>query len=279
MSLYDLVSDGNTDFFARRVGGKRQLRREPLSGLVDGANKVYLSTLFPLLASSIKVYLGTVLQTLTTHYTVDADLGTFTFVSAPSVQPSIEAVVVPLTSAQVTLYAWAGFHLMESLWFRNLLLSSNISTYAMATYTDAHIYVVQGPLTTGAAVADPVCGAATFSTSQTQRGLLSRCTELAYLDSMLYEASLSDVDFSERVGGARVGASRRPANIKAARDSAYQEVVNAVYAAMGESDDSMGFLGKGVLPTHSDEYSTIWQWQATGNIGSVAYTPSWSRDT
>ena len=272
--MYDLVVDGALDFYARRVGGKKQLRREPLSGVVDGSNKVFLSPLFPLLATSIAAYENTTLK-VSPAYSVDADLGVFTWYAAPSVQPTIDAIAVPLTTAQVTLFAWAGFHLMEALWFRNYLLSSSNSAYAMATYSDTHIYVVQGPLKTGEAVIDPVCGSMTFSTSQLQRGVLSRSIELAYLDAMVHESSLSDVDFSERVGGARVSASRRPSNLKTARDLAYDELINAIYAAMGEEDTTLEHFGMGTLPPHTDEYDQIWHWQDTGKVGSTAlYIPA-----
>ena len=266
--MYDLVSDAFDDYYARRVGGKRKLRREPLSGILDGANVVFMAPLFPILASP-KVYLGTTLLTVTTDYSVDTDSGVFTFVNPPNVQPSADITVVPLTSSEIALYAWAGFNLMEAEWHRGYLLSSSSSVYAMAAYDSSHIYVVDGGVITGQAVSDPVTGASTFSASQTQRQVIARCTELAYLDSLLYEASLSDVDFAERVGGARVNASRRPTNIKQSRDVAMKQVEDSIMAAMMESDPSLTFLGARRSAPRSTEYSAIWAWEDTGSIGAM----------
>ncbi len=262
MPLYDLVVDGVNDFYARRPGAKRLVRREPLSGIVDGVNKTFLTAHPTWLQASLKVYVETDMYSAGDLALVDAEGGVVQFAAAPSVQPLADYTAVPLTTQQIVYYAWAGFTLMEHLWTRGLLLSSSATTYAQAAYDSAAIYVVSR---SGSAVADPTCGSLTFSTSPTQRAVLAQCIELAYLDSMLFEASLTDVNYRERLGGAAIETLGRPRNIALARNAAYSTLQNAIYAAMDEANPAGDHYGAITTPPHTDEYNTVWEWQSGTN--------------
>jgi len=264
--VYDIVTNGIADFLARRPGLSRAMRRQPLAGLVDGSNKIFLCPLYPILSTGLKVYLDTTLQTLTTHYTVDTASGTITFVSAPSVQPTADYTAIQLSDQQIVYYTWAGAMLMEALWSRKYALSSSNTAYAFASPTDAHIYLCQGPLAAGAVPVDPVIGTLTFSTSQVQRGWLSRCAELAYVDSMMVESALSDINVRERVGGVAITTDHRSANIRQAREALWNEVVSAMYAALDEFDSTGAHYGKIATPMHTEYYTDNWNWQNNSGI-------------
>ena len=261
--MYNLVTDGVRDFYARRPGAKRLVRREPLSGLADGVNVLFFTPSAPWLEDTLRIYVGNDMYGAGDLQLCDADGGLVQFYDAPATQPLADYTAIPLTTQQVIYYAWAGFELMESLWPRGLMLSVQSDTYSPATYESATIYLV-GPTRLSGPVADPVCGSLTFSTSRLQRALLAHCIEMAYLDAMLYEASLTDVNFSERVGGARVDALGRPKNIATARQVAWQSLRNAVLAAMDEAQPNGEHYGLNTVPQHTAEYEQVWQWKSDG---------------
>lgn len=61
---------------------------EPM-GIGDGSTKVFYALYPPIKTSSQAVYLDGAVQTVTTHYTIDNDLGRITFVTAPAANKKI----------------------------------------------------------------------------------------------------------------------------------------------------------------------------------------------
>lgn len=254
MSLYDLVVDGVAMLYARQPGLLRYQARQPLAGLADGTNLVFQTPLYPVL-STISVYLGGTLQ-LASAYTLDAAAGTVTFVTAPTVQPTANYTAVGASTQQAVYYAWAGFLLMETVYRRGYSLSNSLSAYALASPTDAHIYVVDGHT-----VSDPAAGTATFSTSIFQRGFLERCTHYAYLDAMASEAALSDVDVTQRAGGIAIRTAHRSPNILRAKEALWNELLKARDEALDEADPTGAHYGGAVTQIHSNFYTSILHWQ------------------
>lgn len=258
--MYDLAVDGASDFYVRRPGAKRLIRREPLVGIADGLNLEFLTSHSPFLYASFYAHVGASLYN-SSQVTLDADGGVVTFAAAPTTPPTADYTAVPLTNRQVIYFAWAGFALLESMWSRGFLLSNSLASYQMASAEDDHIYIVTQA---NGVVADPVCGSLTFSTSPRQRALLVRAIELAYLDSLAFESAASDLNIRERAGGIAVDALGRPKNLLALREAAYQEMWRILQTAMDEyypDGDNYGALAN--VP-HTSEYEQIWHWQTNG---------------
>jgi hypothetical protein len=262
--MYDLAVDGVNGFLARRPGLQRFMRRQPLAGLVDGTTTVFLLPMYPC-KLDLSIYLETTPVT-SNEYVFYADTGTVMFYTAPTSQPVADYTAIGLTTAQIVLYLWAGFDLMEALWSRQYALSSSDTAYAMASPSDSHIYICQGPAGVGSTPTDPVVGTQTFSTSRIQRAWLERCAEFAYLDSMVSEAALSDVNVRERVGGVAISTDHRSANILRARDAMWREVIASMYAALDEQYPDGRHYGGAVGQLHTDYYATHWNWQSNNGI-------------
>ena len=263
--MYDLVANAAVDFFMRVPGLTRFMRRQPLSGLIDGTNKIFMLPMYPV-QSPISLYLGTTLQTLTTHYTLDTTTGIVTFVTAPTVQPTADYTALQLTTQQTNYFAWAAFQLMESMTSRGYALSSSNSAYAMAVPTSTNIYLCQGPIATGAVPTDPIVGTVNFSTSILSRSWLAICMQACYLEAMGVQASLSDINFTERVGGVRINTDHRARSIRDAREQMNNLLRDAMFAALDEMySDGRHYGGHASFP-HTQMYTDMFQWQqnATG---------------
>lgn len=260
--MYDLASDGVNDFFSRRVSAKRGYRRVPLIGIVDGTNRVFLVPHHPILSTDFDLYLGADLEAAA-HYTLDADKGVVTFGSAyaPSTQPTADYTAIAASTLQITYFAYAGFGLMEDLAPRGFQLSSSDTVYTPALPDDTYQYVTDADVAVGDVPTDPTTGTVVFSQSRAQREFLARCIELAYIDAMGVDASLSDLDVAERVGGTRINASHRSSNIALMRKTAYQNVMRALYAALDEWYTDGRHYGSFVEPSHSDLYEQVYHWQ------------------
>lgn len=264
--MYDLVADGIRDFYARRPGAQRLVRREPLSGLADGVNNIFTTPHPTWLVESLRVYVGRAVYTSADLAACDPDGGVIEFSVAPTVQPVADYTAVPLIRQQIVYYAWAGFDLLEIQWARGYVLSSTQPTYTPALYSDAAIYI--GQLAGDSQIADPPIGATTFSQSHLQRLALAQCIDVAYLDSLLTESALADISYRERITGIALNSEMRPKNIKLARDTAFDRTRNAIYAAMSEAGDLDQFNAQ-TLPPHSADYESIWHWQVDSGAGFV----------
>jgi hypothetical protein len=154
------------------------------------------------------------------------------------------------------------------LWQRGFALSFSDIAYIRATSEDDHAYIATSPTN----LTDPVCGDLTFSTSKTQQALLARCIELAYLDSLAYEASATDIAIRERAGGIALDPTKRPANLLAMKAEVLMDVRRTLYAAMDEYYPNGEHYSANLNPPHTTEYEDIWHWQS-GSDGTVY--PKW----
>jgi hypothetical protein len=266
--MYDLFVAGVNAFFERRPGAKRLVRREPLSGLADGSNTVFLTAHHPFLYSTFAAYLYNAAQPAGAFSAIDADGGVVQFNAAPLVQPVADYTVVPLTNRQIIYFTMAGFDWLETLWQRGFALSSSAAAYVRATADDDHAYIVTSPGT----FTDPTCGSLYFSTSKIQQALLSRCIEMAYLDALAYEAAAVDINIRERLGGISIDASARPKNLLAMKNAVMMDVRRTLYAAMDEYYPNGEHYADKLTPTHTDEYNNIWHWQSDAD-GTIF--PTW----
>jgi hypothetical protein len=257
-ALYDLAVDGVNDFYARRPGATRLVRRESLVGDMDGANIVFLTSQRPFLEDSLELYYRNT-TTAVTPASVDADGGVIILPNAPNAPITGDYTVVPMTRQQVVNVAWAGYELMQFLWTRAFALSSSSAVYLRAVLDDAHIYIVTND---GGAVSDPVIGDSTFYESQLQRSLLSWCIEYAYLDSLTSEAAASDIMIRERAGGVSIDPSRRPTNLVEAKRVVWDQLLRALNAAMDADPAAAGLqYGEAVTMPHTQDYLENWRWQ------------------
>jgi hypothetical protein len=241
----------------------RFMRRQPAAGLVDNTTRLFVLPMYPCL-QSITLYVNDAV--VSSGYTFYRDTGTIEFMVAPSAQPVADYTAIQLTNAQITYYLWAGFQLMEALWSRKYLLSSSSMAYAMALPTDTAIYLCQGPLATGGTPSDPITGDKTFSTSPLQRAWLERCAEIAYLDSMAVESALSDVNVRERIGGVAITTEHRSRNIQDARKLLWDQMIQAMYAALDEYDSAGAHYGANATQIRSDYYDNVWDWQNNNGV-------------
>lgn len=270
--MFDLVTSGVEAFFDRRPDAKKLVRREPLVGVVDGTNRVFLIPHAPILYAS--ALFRSVADPLTSlaYTSLDADGGEVILAVAPTGQVTYSATAVPVTVAQATLYAWAGFQLMERLWSRDFRLSSNASVYAQAVSSDSHIYVCT---VDGTTPSDPVCGSLTFSTSPLELAFYGLCVEMAYLDSLMTGSAMRDLDIRERAGGIAVNAIRRPENLLKVRQAMQEDLLRAWRAAMDEYYPDGDHYIDMVDVIHTTYYDQNMHWQDGENdtTGSYPYFP------
>lgn len=251
-------------FYTRRPSAKRLVRREPLVGMADGSNVIFLTSQKPFLYDSLIVYAANLPLTPLTITNWDADGGVVQMYVAPTVGLTADYTAVPLTARQVIYIAWTGFELMQALWSRDLRLSSSNSTYVAASADDAHIYICS---VTDNVPTDPVTGSLTLSTSPRQKALLARCIEYAFLDAATQDAALSDIAIRERLGGIAIDPTRRTRNLVEAKQALWDELQHALRSAQDEVlSDGSQYVTDIVVP-HTDEYKDVWQWQTGEGVG------------
>ena len=251
MAFFDLATDGVTLFQrVEPVLVKRKVARDPLSGLVDGANQVFYTSYAPILTSgSLSVFTSGSLV----GGTVDYETGEVTLAAAPSVQPAATYTFTPFTTSAQLSFLIAGFHLMETRWPRGWKLVD--AGGVAADETSAAVRVVDS------GGADPACGTLTFSTSQAQIGFFFACLRLAYLLTRLTGASVDDFMWRETLRGMTVDKTRRPSNISLAIDQARKEVEGALERAQDEYYTNGEHLGGYVGSPMSIEYVEGLEWQ------------------
>ncbi len=261
--MYDLCVDGVFAFYQRRPGTKKLVRREPLVGIVDGVNTIFLTSHKPFLYDTLAVYTASPFIPASV-YSADADGGVIRLALAPAGQAVADYTAVPLTNRQIIYFAWAGFDLMQSLWSRDLRLSSDANAYSAASADDTHIYICS---VTDNVPTDPVAGSLTFSTSTRQKALLARCIEFAFLDAAMQDAALSDVAVRERFGGIAIDPTRRTKNLVDAKAAQWEDLLRALYAAQDEAygDNGDQYVVDIDVP-HTRDYEWNWQWQYGNNL-------------
>lgn len=255
--MYDLRVDGLRDLARRKVIRTRKVYRDPLTGVLNGVNVVFRSTYYPIGSSGSMFLHDSSGSPMVAAHSVDYDTGTVTFVSAPSSQPMGTYVHQPLTDGEMVDLLISGFDEMQGRWHRPFYLSSNASTYAVATGSEAHIYIVTRD---GNSVADPASGARTFSAERVQIGLYMLCCDLAFLQDRSSELAVTAFRFREE-RGPLVDQSRMPSNVERAVDRLSEKIKRALDIAYGQYYGSEAPWGGYARPVTTAEYEDLYDWQ------------------
>lgn len=231
---FELWTDGITliDRVAR-LFNKHSIARDPLSGVVDGQNRVFYVNYPPILSSgSLAVYAGGNTAVSSSLYTVDYDGGCIVLTPAPQAQPSASYTTTKYSNWIIKSILVAGFDEMEGWWYRGYALTDTLGTVNPITEDSTAAYVVDS---TGS---DPTVAAVTFSTSRTQLNLFTKCTQLAFYRTLMGEHALSDFIWKESQG-AQIDKSMTVKNLRQAYDVTLDALKKALepaqYEVLGDS--------------------------------------------
>jgi len=248
---FDLVTTGLRRFSRLDWAfAQRKIARDPLSGVVDGQNRVFFTNYAPILTSgSFSVYLGA----SPLSGVVDTETGEVTTGSGPTTQPIATYTFTPYTLGQQMSVLMGGFTEMEGRWSRGWKLVDGGG--AEATEQSAQILVVD------AGGGDPLSG------KETQIAFYMACCRLAYLLMLLTGSANTDFDWRETIRGMSVSKSRRPQNLELALQAAERdllaalEVAQDVYYVDGEN------LGAFIGEPMTLEYVETLEWQTASELG------------
>lgn len=276
--MYDLLVSGFLDFnrFAT-VLAKRTISRDPLSGVLDGVNRVFKTSYYPILTTgSLRVYAyssGSVLGG-----TADYDSGEVVLDTAPSVQPEATYTYTPYTTTQTTQFLISGFDEMELRWSRGWQLmttgsnpGTSVGDWTEATDTSLNIYVTD---TTGSG--DPLCGSVYFSKSRVQLALYMACCEYRMLLSQLSDHSINDIQYREGLRGMLVDATKRPPNIALALEAANKRIEAALARAMEQFYPDGDHYGGFQADPATRDYMAGHEWQTDSKDNDVRDTWQYS---
>lgn len=212
---YDLIVEGVRDF-ARldRVLAQRKIARDPLSGVVDGSNKVFYTNYSPILTSGSLIVYSSGSQV---GGMADFDTGEVTLTVVPATQPLATYTFIPHTLSQQVSFLIAGFYLMEGRWARGWKLV-DVAGVA-ADENSANVYVDDG------GGGDPLSGVSA------QIGAFMACCRYSYIMLNLTGAAVTDFNWRETVRGMSVDKSRRPQNLAEALKLAEAEMLAALETA------------------------------------------------
>lgn len=252
MALFDLSVGGIANF--ARIDSfltQRTIARDPLSGLVDSANKVFFSSYAPIQSSGSVVVRDSSGSKI--GGTFDADTGEIELTSAPSSQPVATYTFTPYTVSQQLSFLIQGFQEMESRWFRGWALQDVDGV--SADENSANIYVVNS------SGSDPSTGQSTFGTSQAQIGFFMSCVRYVYLLTQLTGSAIGDFMWRESMRGMTVDQSKRPGNLDKAVERAEGAMVSAMYNAQDEHYTAGEHLGGFIGSPVTDVYVSTLEWQ------------------
>ncbi len=221
---YDLTVQGYVDFGRfTHILEQQKISRDPLSGVLDGANQVFHTNYFPIVTSgSVLVYTSGSL----TAGTVDTDTGEITLAVVPTSQPFATYTFTPYTTQQTLSFMLRGFDRMESFWFRGWSVVNGSGL--PADESDSHLYIVDS------AGNDPTISSYYFSQSRSQIALFMACCEYDFIRARFLQAAGSDYMYRETVRGMTVDKSKRPMALKAAVDQAKSDLDDILDAAQRE---------------------------------------------
>ena len=255
---YDLAVQGFRDF-ARygRALSQQPISRDPLSGVVDGANTVFHTNYFPILASgSLVVRVGNAVVGGTANY----DTGEVTLTAPPATQPVASYTFTPYTNTQILQFLLMGFDEMERRYPRNWQVVDLLG--AAATEESANLYVADED------GAEPVIlGDLIFSASRLHIGFLQLCAEYRYYRAVHGLKAMTSYMWRETVRGMTVDQSKVPLNMKeflealegdlelaaTAIDASYHG--GEVYGGYVSSPATLGYLGGYEWQTASKDQS------------------------
>lgn len=229
---------------------RRPISRDPLSGVIDGANKVFHTNFFPVLtAGSLRVYDGADLVSGSADY----DTGEITLGHPPAQQPVASYTFSPYNALQTLQFLISGFDEMELRWNRSFKLVD--SSGAAADENSAQLLVADK---TGA---DPVCGATVFSLSRVQIAYLMLCTEYRYYLSGAGDAAFSDFAIRETLRGMMVDKSKRPSNLQAQLAILERRLQAALSVAQDDFYPGGDQYGGAIYDPVTLDYAVNFEWQ------------------
>lgn len=242
---YSLGVRGLSDF--ARIDGafaQRKISRDPLSGVVDGSNKIFHTNYAPILSSgSVAVYVGA--NALSGTY--DADTGEVTTGSAPAVQPVATYTFTPYTLSQRLSFLIAGFWTLESEWPRGWKVVD--ASGAEADENSAVLYVQDSSSN------DPLTNA------PYQVAAYMAACRYTYLLTLLTGAAITDYSWRETIRGMSVDKSKRPSNLTQAVEQAYQAMKRAIQNAQDKFYTDGAHLGAFVGSPMTEGYVYGLEWQ------------------
>lgn len=254
--MYDLKTSGVSDLGRSTLFRSRAVKRDRLSGLVDGSNAVFHTTYYPMLSSGSCIVYSSGSVVSSEGYEVDYETGAIVFNNAPAVQPEADYTYSQLTTEQFVDILMAGFDEMEGRWTRGWYLSSNGTTYAVATRDDDHIYIVSKAA--DGTVSDPVCGTVGFSASRTQIRFFIACCEYVLLRNRADDSAGSMYTFREGMGGLTIDKSDIPRNLEQALERKEKELAKLLQVVWEQADEELGGY---VPPVCTEEYEAVYGWQ------------------
>lgn len=256
--IFDLAVQGFLAFTRVSLSiAQRKIARDPLSGLVNGSNKIFYCNLFPLLSSGstpLVVYDGV----NSVAGSADYDTGEITLTAAPAAQPLATYTYTPYTGTQVIRFLVSGLDEMESRWPRGYTLVDALGQPANETSAQLLVANAQGQ--------EPViAGDVTFSTSRVQPALLIACADYAYNVSVLGEAARTDHLVREGIRGMTIDKTKRPANMEVALDRLNKKVEDILFSAQREQMGSAAYGGFIASPLTLD-YLYNQEWQTSSKL-------------
>ncbi len=258
--VYDLAVQGFLAFTRVSLSiSQRKIARDPLSGLVNGANLIFYANLFPFLStgsSPLLVYDGS--NPTPVAGTADFDTGEITLGSAPVSQPLATYTFTPYTGKQVIRFLVSGLDEMESRWPRGYTLLDALGQPANEDSPQILVADSQGN-------DPPITGDLTFSQSRVQPALLIACADYAYNVAVLGDAARTDHLVREGIRGMTIDKTKRPANMEVALDRLDKKVEDILFSAQREQLGSSAYGGFIASPLTLD-YLYNYEWQTSSKL-------------
>jgi len=225
--------------------------KQPIEGLVDGTNKLFLLPHAPASTGTLTLYEVDGTAIASADYTVDVDTGEITMDTAPTDTTYSTYTAEAFTSTELTDVVEGGFAKMQAVYPRSwFLFTSGATTYISTSST---------------ADTEPVVGGQALSDNVVQIQFYMMCCRFS-LNQMLYEEyALQDHQFREsgRVGGMLVDMRQRPENILAVLERLDKMIDSSAASAASNAGDTDTF-GDFIPGARSDEHYYGYDWWRDG---------------
>lgn len=255
--MYDLAVRGYADFMGRTaMHSQQRVARDPLSGLVDGANTIFFTTYAPLMTSgSLAVRVGNTLV----GGTADYDTGEIALSTPPTQQPAATYTHTPYTTRQAIQILISGFRKMEMVYSRGWRLVDALGN--TATEDSLNLYVVSS------SGSSPVCGGGVlFENSPLHVGFYQLCVLSVLAETEGIASAIGDFDLRES-RGMSVDKSRRPSNLRRAVAEIDDMIDTALVQVMDDYETGGDHFGGAVHDPHTAMYLAGYEWQTDARSG------------
>jgi len=221
---------------------ERVVIREPLEGLIDGANMVFYTAQRPISSSGITVYDNTGATYSSGSYTVDSyEFGTIRFTAtAPTTTFYISYTAQSLTDDQLTNIVKNGFDKMEQAYNRGWYITDNSISSSFGS------------------VIDPTIGGGlTFSQSRLHVSFYLLCCEWALAFALRKYAAANYFSYREnRASGVQIDRSRTADQLKVIMDDLQKQITLVADQVANQAGEAA--WGSWVPGSHSDQWSESW---------------------